>query len=97
MPPDSKHNHRTRAKLTADRSRDVACRRPQRPASRVCCSAARSGDRARCRVDARRPPGAIAEHDFLDACVRCGLCVRACPYDTLHLAAPGGPVPAGTP
>jgi len=24
---------------------------------------------------ALRPPGAIAEHDFLAACVRCGLCV----------------------
>lgn len=33
-----------------------------------------------------RPPGAIAEESFLSACVRCGLCVRACPYDTLKLA-----------
>jgi len=30
-----------------------------------------------------RPPGAIAENEFLGACVRCGLCVRDCPYDTL--------------
>lgn len=33
-----------------------------------------------------RPPGAGPEKDFLAACVRCGLCVRACPYDTLKLA-----------
>jgi MauM/NapG family ferredoxin-type protein len=29
--------------------------------------------------------------------VRCGLCVRACPYDTLKLAQPGGPAAMGTP
>lgn len=30
-----------------------------------------------------RPPGADA--DFLGACIRCGQCVRACPYKTLQL------------
>jgi ferredoxin-type protein NapG len=35
---------------------------------------------------ALRPPGALAEEDFRGACVRCGLCVRDCPYDTLKLA-----------
>lgn len=35
---------------------------------------------------ALRPPGALAEEDFLAACIRCGLCVRDCPYDTLSLA-----------
>jgi ferredoxin-type protein NapG len=35
---------------------------------------------------ALRPPGALAEDDFLAACARCGLCVQACPYDTLKLA-----------
>ena len=44
-----------------------------------------------------RPPGAIPEHDFPSACVRCGLCVRDCPYDTLKLAKLGEPLPAGTP
>jgi ferredoxin len=34
---------------------------------------------------ALRPPGALAEDDFLGACIRCGLCVRDCPYDTLAL------------
>lgn len=32
-----------------------------------------------------RPPGALKENDFLSACIRCGLCVQACPYDTLNL------------
>ncbi len=44
-----------------------------------------------------RPPGALAESDFLGACVRCGLCVRDCPYDTLRLAQPGEDVALGTP
>jgi ferredoxin-type protein NapG len=33
-----------------------------------------------------RPPGASPEREFLSACVRCGLCVRDCPYHTLKLA-----------
>ncbi len=37
-------------------------------------------------AEALRPPGALPEPDFLGACVRCGLCVRDCPYDTLSLA-----------
>jgi ferredoxin-type protein NapG len=44
-----------------------------------------------------RPPGALDEAAFLSACVRCGLCVRDCPYDTLKLAPVGGAVAAGTP
>lgn len=46
---------------------------------------------------ALRPPGARAEPVFAAACVRCGLCVRACPYGTLRLAVPGGNVLTGTP
>jgi ferredoxin-type protein NapG len=48
-------------------------------------------------ADRIRPPGALREADFLDACVRCGLCVQACPYDTLRLAELGQPMAAGTP
>ncbi len=44
-----------------------------------------------------RPPGALAEADFQGACIRCGLCVRDCPYDTLRLAVPGEAVATGTP
>ena len=46
---------------------------------------------------ALRPPGAGAEKDFLGACVRCGLCVRDCPYDILSLAKPEESVATGTP
>ena len=48
-------------------------------------------------AEALRPPGALAETQFLGACVRCGLCVRDCPYDTLKLARLDDPVPTGTP
>lgn len=46
---------------------------------------------------ALRPPGALAEEDFLGACIRCGLCVRDCPYHILELATPESPVATGTP
>ncbi len=46
---------------------------------------------------ALRPPGALAEQEFLGACIRCGMCVRDCPYDTLSLAKPEAPVATGTP
>lgn len=46
---------------------------------------------------ALRPPGAIAEADFVGACIRCGLCVRDCPYNILGLAKPESPVATGTP
>lgn len=44
-----------------------------------------------------RPPGALAEGDFLGACIRCGLCVRDCPPQILSLARPEQPVATGTP
>ncbi|KAB2839972.1 MAG: ferredoxin-type protein NapG, partial [Burkholderiales bacterium] len=44
-----------------------------------------------------RPPGALKEGEFLGACIRCGLCVRDCPYDILSLALPEEPVATGTP
>lgn len=44
-----------------------------------------------------RPPGALSEAEFLSACVKCGLCVQACPYDILKLATLDEPVPTGTP
>lgn len=49
-------------------------------------------------AEALRPPGALPEDQFLSACIRCGLCVRECPYDTLMLAELGADGPAtGTP
>jgi ferredoxin-type protein NapG len=44
-----------------------------------------------------RPPGAGDESDFLGACIRCGLCVRDCPFDTLKLAELGDAIALGTP
>lgn len=44
---------------------------------------------------ALRPPG--ADEGFLSACVRCGLCVEACPYLTLKLAGFGSGIEPGTP
>ena len=46
---------------------------------------------------ALRPPGVGSETQFLGACVRCGLCVQDCPYDTLTLAELGESVATGTP
>lgn len=44
-----------------------------------------------------RPPGALKEEDFLSTCIKCGMCVEACPYNTLVLASPGDNKPVGTP
>ena len=44
-----------------------------------------------------RPPGALDEEDFLATCIKCGMCVEACPFDTLTLAKPGSNKPLGTP
>ncbi len=44
-----------------------------------------------------RPPGALGEDEFSGACIRCGLCVRDCPYDTLRLAKTGEMITLGTP
>lgn len=44
-----------------------------------------------------RPPGALPEADYLARCIKCGMCVEACPFDTLRLASPGDDAPMGTP
>ncbi len=44
-----------------------------------------------------RPPGAVPEKDFIASCIKCGMCVEACPYDTLVLAKPEDDKPIGTP
>lgn len=44
-----------------------------------------------------RPPGALAEGIFQGACIRCGMCVRDCPYNILELAKPEQDLATGTP
>ncbi len=46
---------------------------------------------------ALRPPGALDEKAFNSACIRCGQCVQACPYDTLKLATLLSSNTSGTP
>ena len=48
-------------------------------------------------AEAIRPPGALDEAAFQSACVRCGLCVRDCPYGILSLADLGDGPAHGTP
>ncbi len=59
--------------------------------------AAFAGQSASRPADILRPPGALADGDFEGACVRCGLCVRDCPYDILALAQPDDGPAIGTP
>ncbi len=33
-----------------------------------------------------RPPGALAEPDFLASCIKCGQCVQVCPVEAIELA-----------
>jgi len=40
---------------------------------------------ARRLFDRLRPPGALAEHDFLAACIKCGQCVQVCPVEAIRL------------
>ena len=44
-----------------------------------------------------RPPGALGETEFAATCIRCGQCVRDCPYHILELAKPEEPLSTGTP
>lgn len=46
---------------------------------------------------ALRPPGALPEERFQNACIKCGICVDDCPYDTLKLANKEDNIPVGTP
>ncbi len=44
-----------------------------------------------------RPPGAVSELAFLEACTRCNDCLSACPYDAIRLAPSRFRHAAGTP
>lgn len=52
---------------------------------------------AKASVLALRPPAAINEKAFLAKCIKCGLCVEACPFHTLKLAKIEDSVALGTP
>lgn len=44
-----------------------------------------------------RPPGALEEHDYLSACIKCGQCVQVCPVSALKLADLGDGYGIGAP
>lgn len=46
----------------------------------------RSGDSFEVNADSKliRPPGSLAESEFLQRCIRCGQCMRVCPNNALH-------------
>ncbi|OHE07103.1 MAG: ferredoxin-type protein NapG, partial [Sulfurimonas sp. RIFCSPLOWO2_12_FULL_34_6] len=44
-----------------------------------------------------RPPGAISEEEFVSTCIRCGMCVQACPFDVLKLSTISDKISIGTP
>lgn len=45
-----------------------------------------------------RPPGASKnDAEFIASCIKCGLCVEACPFCTLRLATPNDDTTLGTP
>lgn len=44
-----------------------------------------------------RPPGAQGEADFRARCIKCGKCIEACPYGSLHVAGAMQGSQAGSP
>jgi len=44
-----------------------------------------------------RPPGAVAEADFLKKCLRCGRCAHVCPYRAVRMGELGDGLALGTP
>ena len=43
-----------------------------------------------------RPPGAVAEEQFLAMCIKCGQCLQVCPYDAIKLEDIDGKAGVGT-
>lgn len=48
-------------------------------------------------IPLHRPPGAVAEAQFIAGCTRCGDCIEACPYDAIRKAPERLGNVAGTP
>jgi MauM/NapG family ferredoxin protein len=44
-----------------------------------------------------RPPGALAEGEFLDTCFRCGRCADSCPANAIYLSLSSNALLKGTP
>ena len=44
-----------------------------------------------------RPPGAVAEKEFLALCIKCGQCLQVCPYHSIELSDFGKGHGVGTP
>ncbi|ALC17139.1 periplasmic nitrate reductase subunit NapG [Desulfuromonas soudanensis] len=44
-----------------------------------------------------RPPGAVAEDEFLKKCLRCGRCAHVCPYQAVQMGRLATGVALGTP
>lgn len=44
-----------------------------------------------------RPPGAVAEKEFLQKCIRCRKCMEICPYDSIKMAHSDKGLKLGTP
>ena len=44
-----------------------------------------------------RPPGAVAEDEFLKKCLRCGRCAHVCPYDAVNMGKLSNGLAIGTP
>lgn len=44
-----------------------------------------------------RPPGALPEPRFLGACIKCGKCAQACPYEAIRMAGGEAGIGIGTP
>jgi ferredoxin-type protein NapG len=47
--------------------------------------------------DRLRPPGALAEHEFLSACIKCGQCLQVCPVQAIKLGDSGDGYGLGAP
>jgi ferredoxin-type protein NapG len=48
-------------------------------------------------ANALPPPGIVSQEQFEALCIKCGLCLEACPFDMLKLASLGDGAPIGTP
>lgn len=77
-----------------ERGRDRIAAAAAGPARTVPADGPRSPRRS---FPLHRPPGAIAEDAFLEACTRCGDCISVCPHDAIVLAPERLRTGAGTP